>query len=139
MPPTITAKPEDNYHLSGNQPVIFPVQFQSRFQTDTVIVWYKNEDTAVPQDLIQTSYENDLSGRTQVQFQPLRRRDAGVYRVVIENTFQGIPVGLRQTEASFRVQVTGEGTSRCSLDTHTHTHTHTHLDLWSELGPYQEI
>ena len=32
-----------------------------------------------------------------------------MYRVVIENTFQGIPVELRQVETSFRVQVTGEG------------------------------
>ena len=106
VPPAILQKPS-NKNIYGNQAATFPVRFQSRLPEDTVIVWYKNEDSVVQRDLIHTVYEEEPFATTALHFANLRRRDAGRYRVAIRNNFEGLPQELRQVETTFELQVTG--------------------------------
>ena len=86
----------------------FPVRFQSRLREDTVIAWYKNENSTVRRDYIHTEWGEKPFGTTEVRFSNLRRRDSGVYRVVIRNNFEGIPQELRQVDTSFELKVSSE-------------------------------
>ncbi len=102
------SKPAVYNHREGNRAAQFPVEFQSRFQSDTVIVWYRNRDRAVDHTLVHTQYNDDPNAITQLNFTNLRRRDTGSYTVAIQNTFSELSPELRQVEATFTLDVTGQ-------------------------------
>ncbi len=108
VPPAILSQPPEYNHLSGNQPAQFPVTFESRFQTDTVIVWYKNQNSAVGEEYVHTQYQDDRNAITELNFTNLRRHDTGLYTVVIQNTFSKLSAKLRQVQTTFSVDVTGQ-------------------------------
>ena len=108
VPPAILIKPNEYIHLLGNRPVRFPINFQSRFQSETVIVWYKNQNSAVHKEYIRTEYTDEPNATTELNFANLRRSDAGLYTVVIQNTFSELSPDLRKVQTSFRLDVTGQ-------------------------------
>ncbi|XP_064399608.1 contactin-6-like [Halichondria panicea] len=105
VPPVILNDLID-YDLLGNQAAQFTVNFQSRFQSETVIVWYKNQNSAVRKELIRTEYTDEPNAVTELYFSNLRRSDAGLYTVVIQNTFSQLSPELRRVQTSFRLDVT---------------------------------
>ena len=107
VPPVILNDLID-YDLLGNQAARFTVNFQSRFQSETVIVWYKNQNSAVRKELIRTEYTDEPNAVTELYFSNLRRSDAGLYTVVIQNTFSQLSPELRRVQTSFRLDVTGQ-------------------------------
>ena len=46
---------------------------------------------------------------TTLNFEPIRRSDNGVYRLVIENDCPALPQNQRQAEDSFQIHVSGGG------------------------------
>ena len=69
-----------------------------------VAIWYQ-DSTPLDASRIQTR-----DGVTSLSFDPITRRDAGVYRVVVETQLGSgvIPVRERRAEVEFQVDVTGE-------------------------------
>ena len=106
MPPAVLHSPPTNYQIVGNQHTDLIVEFQSRFQSNTSITWYK-DGQPIPEDRIMTEYSSDPNASTQMAFNPIMRRDGGAYKVVIENKFNAIPLQLQQTTVDFVVKVAG--------------------------------
>jgi len=86
------------------------VEFQSRFRENTTVAWYR-DGSRLPEQRVQTEYRSELAGQTTLSFAPISRIDGGVYRVVIENSFEIIPQLLRTNETWFNVSVISESTS----------------------------
>ena len=74
-----------------------------------VATWYK-DGTPLATNQIQTSFTDSENGSTRLSFDPITRRDAGVYRVVVETQLGSgvIAVSERRAEVEFQVDVTGE-------------------------------
>ena len=74
-----------------------------------VATWYK-DGTPLAASRIQTTFIASENGVTSLSFDPITRRDAGVYRVVVETQLGSgvIPVSQRRAEVEFQVDVTGE-------------------------------
>ena len=74
-----------------------------------VATWYK-DGTRLDASRIQTTFTASENGITSLSFDPITRRDAGVYRVVVETQLGSgvIPVRERRAEVEFQVDVTGE-------------------------------
>ena len=104
------AKPTSYEAITGNPPHTLRVEFQSRLQENTNVTWYKDGDSnAIPEGEIQTKYMDDgLNASTQLVFVAVTRSDRGVYRVVIENDNDIIPLNQSRREANFQLNITGE-------------------------------
>ena len=74
-----------------------------------VATWYK-DDTPVTANRIQTTFTASDNGTTSLSFDPITRRNAGIYRVVVETQLgsEVIAVSERRAEVEFRVGITGE-------------------------------
>ena len=59
---------------------------------------------------IQTTFTASDNGTTTLSFDPISRRDAGIYRVVVETQLGSEVIALseRKAEVEFQVDVTGE-------------------------------
>ena len=69
--------------------------------------WFHN-DRPIPSNLVQTEYLTEAPNAvTRLSFDPVLRKDSGVYRVVIENSFHLIPSQDKQVETAFQVDVVG--------------------------------
>ena len=86
------------------------MEFQSRFRENTTVAWYRDGSRLLEQR-VQTEYRSELAGQTTLSFAPISRSDGGVYRMVIENSFEIIPQLLRTNETWFNVSVISESTS----------------------------
>ena len=107
VPPAITSHPPPFHEITGNQPLTFTVEFQSRFRENTTVTWYQ-DGRALPEGRTQTQYSSKLGGQTTLQFNPITRSDRGVYRVVVRNSFGIIPLQLKESETSFQISIIGE-------------------------------
>ena len=74
-----------------------------------VATWYQ-DDTPLDASRAQTSFTGSENGITSLSLDPITRRDAGVYRVVVETQLGNgvIAVRERRAEVEFQVNVTGE-------------------------------
>ena len=74
-----------------------------------VATWYQ-DGTPLDASRIQTSFTTSENGTTSLSLDPITRRDAGVYRVVVETQLGSgvIAVRERRAEVEFQVDVTGE-------------------------------
>ena len=73
-----------------------------------VATWYQN-GTRLAASQIQTSFTASDNGITSLSFNPITRRDAGNYTVVVETQLgsEVIAVSERRAEVVFQVDVTG--------------------------------
>jgi len=103
-PPTIISQSPAFHEIRDNRPFSLTVEFQSRFRENTTVAWYR-DGSRLPEQHVQTEYRSELAGQTTLSFAPISRSDGGVYRVVIENSFEIIPQLLRTNETWFNVSV----------------------------------
>lgn len=93
--------PQSSAYVS-NSDEILSVYYMSKDRDDTRIYWYKDDNLI--QGMGDTT--DPMNSWTEVNFQPIRRSDAGNYRVVIENTHSFIQSSMRLIEISLTVDVT---------------------------------
>ena len=108
VPPIISSSPPPTQSVTRNRPLSLEVKFRSRLQENTVVTWF-HDGEVIPSNRIQTEYLTEAPNAvTQLSFDPILRRDSGVYRVVIRNNFHLIPSDMNEVETSFQVDVEGE-------------------------------
>ena len=109
VPPVILTHPPPYTKLIGT-PTTFNliVQFQSRFLENTTVTWQRN-NSLLPEELIQTSYTNEINAVTMVNFPTVSRSDAGLYQVTIKN-LEVFSTSLMTTSGVYQLQVVGEFT-----------------------------
>jgi len=103
----ITSNTRSYYNITGNPNFNLTVEFQSRFQENTTVTWYR-DDNVLPEERIQTTYTNEMYGITVLNFMPISRSDTGIYQVTVRNTVEVIPTGLMTSMAVFQLQICGE-------------------------------
>ena len=109
VPPRILRETEQlTFYGNTRQGIVVP--FQSRFDSDTIVTWWK-EGVPLTADSganIQTFEASPPNSITMLTFDPTRRSDSGEYRVSIENRFHVIPRQLQYVEVSFTVRINGK-------------------------------
>ena len=109
VPPQITSRPSSTAYLTfpDNRVIPISIGFQSKFRSNTTLIWYK-DGSPIPTSRFQTTYGTVPNAMTTLNFEPIRRSDNGVYRLVIENDCPALPQNQRQAEDSFQIHVSGE-------------------------------
>lgn len=94
-------------HYTSNSDERVVVNFDSKFTNETRIQWYRND---VPISSRSWTYEliNLTHGQTTMNFRPIRRSDAGDYRVEITNNNNNIPLSMRTLQVRIAVLVSIE-------------------------------
>ena len=107
VPPVILTHPPPYTELIGT-PTTFnlTVQFQSRFLENTTVTWRRN-NSLLPDELIQTSYTNEINAVTVVNFPTVSRSDAGLYQVTIKN-LEVVSASLMTTAGVYLLRGVGE-------------------------------
>ena len=72
------------------------------------MTWCRN-NSLLPDELIQTSYTNEINAVTVVNFPTVSRSDTGLYQVTIKN-LEVIPTSLMTTASIYQLIVVGEFT-----------------------------
>ncbi|KAL5496967.1 hypothetical protein EMCRGX_G013348 [Ephydatia muelleri] len=107
-PPTIRYTPPPKMDIVSNRPnntKYFFVNFSSRPANATTVVWYKNSVRLFNSANITTNL-GPLDGNTSLTIPRLiKREDSGLYTVMIENSFNEIPVHMRNCNISFELNV----------------------------------
>ena len=119
VPLRITSHPPPHTNLEGNPPTTLTVNFSGRMEQGIMVTWYKDGSPLSPelQNNIVTAYDQvELTGSTALELPAIRRRDSGVYMVVLESQLgsEVLARDLRYQEISFQVDVTGKGKPTCS-------------------------
>ena len=109
VPIRITSQPPDHQTITGNIQMTLTVEFRGRMTQNIVTTWYQ-DGTPLAANRIQTTFTASDNGTTSLSFDPITRRDAGIYRVVVETQLGSEVIALseRRAEIVFRVGITGE-------------------------------
>lgn len=94
----------------GNEPATFTASFVSSSETHTSVSWLK-DDSALSGggSVVVTAFVGgDITRNTSLGFSQLRRTDAGLYTVLVNNSLPGIPLDRREATANFTVRVHGK-------------------------------
>ena len=90
------------------------MEFQGRAEQNTTVTWLKD---GVPlsqensQRRIETVFQSEqLRGTSSLVFDPISRRDMGVYRMVLDSSLGAdvFPDAERRAETNFQLDVVGE-------------------------------
>ena len=107
VPPVILTHPPSHTELIGTLTTFnLTVQFQSRFLENTTVTWRRN-NSLLPDELIQTSYTNEINAVTVVNFPTVSRSDTGLYQVTIKN-LEVVSTSLMTTAGVYQLIVVGE-------------------------------
>ena len=95
--------PQFSLHTSNSNEEL-TVQYVSKNANETMIDWYKN-GRPIHRNIPQYDSTDPINSWTQILFHPIRRSDAGAYRVVINNTNNFILPSMKFVDVTFVVNV----------------------------------
>ncbi|CAI8007678.1 Neogenin, partial [Geodia barretti] len=105
VPPSIThSLPTDPVNRNRNEPLSFTIEFNSRFEANTTVTWFHDND--VIRNGITTQFTSEYEGRSTLDLGIVSRSDRGSYRVEVYNNFSNISETQRKVRSSVDLSVT---------------------------------
>ena len=112
VPPSIThSLPTGPVNRNRNEPLSFTIEFNSRFEANTTVTWFHDND--VIRNEITTQFTSEYEGRSTLDLGTVSRSDRGSYRVEVYNNFSSISETQRKVRSSVDLSVMSEFLTNC--------------------------